>query len=168
MLMPAYIVNSDIGITVFGDDMSGKRVIQAIAAASLLLGFGWHGAAAQTGTEQAFTLELNAATEANVGSCRLTYVAENDSDIPLERTEYEVAIFDDKGVVSRILVLKFGALVEGKTKILQFDLSGTSCDSISRIVVNDSAACLTRDGGESDFCMSGIKPSSRTPIDFGI
>lgn len=122
-----------------------------------------------TGAESTFNLELNAAADTSAGSCRLTYVASNQSDIALERTAYEVAVFDSDGVVNRLLVLEFGELVEGKTKILQFDLAETPCASISRIVVNDVAACTqSADGATSDFCMSGLSASSRTAIQFGI
>lgn len=119
--------------------------------------------------EQQFTLELNAAAETDAGSCRLTYVASNQTDTALDRTAYEVAVFDAQGVVTRLLVLEFGALVEGKTKILQFDLASTACSSISRIVVNDVAACTVSGSGEtSGVCMAGLAASSRTAIQFGI
>lgn len=118
---------------------------------------------------QQFTLELNAAAETDTGSCRLTYVASNQTDTALDRTAYEVAVFDAQGVVTRLLVLEFGALVEGKTKILQFDLSSTSCGSISRIVVNDVAGCTVAGGSEeSGVCMANLAASSRTAIQFGI
>ena len=119
-------------------------------------------------SDTSFHLELNSATETSTGSCRLTYVAANRSDVALDRTAYEVAIFDADGMVTRLLVLEFGALVEGKTKILQFDLAETPCNSVSRIVINDVAACTMAGGGESSICMSGLSASSRTAIQFGI
>ena len=115
-----------------------------------------------------FNLDLNAIAETETGDCRLTYVASNQSDNALERASYQIALFDGDGVVTQLLVLEFGQLVSGKTKILQFDLAGISCDAISRIVVNEAAACTLSDGSESPFCMSGLVASSRTPILFGI
>lgn len=116
-----------------------------------------------------FSLELNAAAETDAGNCRLTYVAANQSDAALSRTAYELGVFDAQGVVQRLLVLEFGELVAGKTKILQFDLAGSPCDSISRIVVNDVAACtLAADQSESDICLTGLSASSRTAIQFGL
>ncbi|KHA53926.1 hypothetical protein [Sulfitobacter geojensis] len=114
-----------------------------------------------------FSLELNGATETEAGSCRLTYVAANRTGNALDRTAYEVAVFDSQGAVTRLLVLEFGDLVEGKTKILQFDLAGTPCGAISRIVVNDAAACVVA-GAESPICMQSLTASSRTAIQFGI
>ena len=129
------------------------------------------GAVAQTAEDDqgAFLLELNNAANTNDGGCRLTYVAANQSDLAFDRTAIQVGIFDADGVVTRLLLLEFGALIAGKTKILQFDLAGQTCDEISRIVVNDTAACTLSDGGgESDFCATRIEAGSRTAIQFGL
>lgn len=123
------------------------------------------GSAQDTAT---FDLQLNGAADTDAGSCRLTYVATNQSELGLDKTAFEVGIFDAEGAVTRLLVLEFGALVAGKTKILQFDLGDTSCESISRIVVNNVAACTLADGETSDFCLNALSASSRTAIQFGI
>ncbi|OBY25639.1 hypothetical protein [Leisingera sp. JC1] len=136
----------------------------ALAAAAFLA----QGAALTAEETDQFQLDLNAVTETEAGDCRLTYVAANQSGTALERASYQIALFDGEGVVSRLLVLEFGALVEGKTKVLQFDLAGTPCGAISRIVVNDAPACTASDGSESPLCMSNLAASSRTPIQFGI
>ena len=139
-----------------------RTTVTAIAASLLAL-------PAFAQDQSSFALELNAAANTDAGSCRLTYVASNRSDTALDRTGYEVAVFDGEGVVTRLLVLEFGALVEGKTKILQFDLADTDCADISRIVVNDVASCTqAADGQETDLCMAGLAASSRTAIQFGI
>jgi hypothetical protein len=125
--------------------------------------------AAQTADEGAFSLDLNSAAQTEAGSCRLTYVAVNGTKTPLSQTDFEVAVFDAEGVVSRFLVMKFGALVAGKTKVLQFDFDQTSCEQISRIVVNNAPACtLAETGEQSDICLKGLKTSSRTAIQFGL
>ncbi len=116
-----------------------------------------------------FELELNSAAETEAGDCRLTYVAANRSDLAFDRTAFQVGIFDAEGAVTRLLVLEFGDLIAGKTKILQFDLKGQACGSISRIIVNETAACtLAGDAGESEFCATELVASSRTAIQFGI
>ena len=48
-----------------------------------------------------FVLELNNAADVD-DSCRLTYVATNNTGVGLEKTSYEVAIFDDEGRVSNL------------------------------------------------------------------
>ncbi len=115
-----------------------------------------------------FTLELNNATDTGQGGCRLTYVAINQSGEALAQTAYQVGVFDAQGIVRRILVLEFGALLEGKTKIVLFDLADQACADISRIIVNDVAECtLAADGSPADFCLTGLATTSRTAIQFG-
>jgi len=115
-----------------------------------------------------FQLELNNAASTDGGGCRLTYVATNQSEQALTETAYQVGVFDAAGVVRAILVLDFGALPSGKTRIVLFDLNGQACTDISRIVVDSVAACTLADGQASEFCMSGLATSSRTDIQFGI
>jgi hypothetical protein len=114
-----------------------------------------------------FVLELNNASDIN-GSCRLTYVATNNTGVALLKTSYEVAIFDKDGKVNNLLVLEFGALPIAKTKVVQFDLKSTPCSNISRIVVNNVAECQTADNATADFCLSGLITSSKTDIKFGV
>ena len=134
--------------------------LTALAAGSAL---------AQEAASPEFSLELNNAADTTAGGCRLTYVATNRTGAELAQTAYEVAVFNGDGVVSRILVLEFGALTDGKTKVVQFDLGDQACADISRIVVNDVAACTLADGtGEGDFCLTGLVTASRGAIQFGI
>ena len=123
-------------------------------------------AAAVSAQSGNFVLELNNAAEAD-DSCRLTYVATNNTGVSLTKTSYEVAIFDAEGRVSNLLVLEFGQLPIAKTKVVQFDLKGSPCAQISRIVVNNLAECESGDGTH-DFCLSALITSSRTDIEFGV
>lgn len=124
-------------------------------------------AVAQDGAE--FSLELNNAAETTNGDCRLTFVAANRLGQDLGEVAYEVAVFDSAGIVSRILVLELGALSEGKTKVLQFDLAGQPCTNTSRMIVNAVAACSLADGTVAGgLCLSGLVAGSRGAIQFGI
>lgn len=114
------------------------------------------------------SLELNNAAGTEGGGCRLTYVATNRSGQALSQIAYQVGIFDAEGIVRRILVLEFGALTDGKTKIVLFDLAEQTCPDISRIIVNDVAQCtLASDEKAADFCLNGLATNSRTDIQFG-
>ncbi|MYZ50427.1 hypothetical protein E4O86_22250 [Rhizobiales bacterium L72] len=121
------------------------------------------GAAAQ---EKAFSLELNTARDVNNG-CRLVYVAHNGTGIALDSTSYEVAVFDSDGGFSQLLILEFGKLPVGKTKVVQFDLPNQPCGKISRLLVNDVADC--KSGGQPvDVCMGALKTSTRTKVGFDL
>ncbi|MBM7068846.1 hypothetical protein IU397_14755 [Actibacterium sp. 188UL27-1] len=113
-----------------------------------------------------FALDLNNARDVGAG-CRLTYVATNNTGVALEKTSYEVAVFDQEGVVSRLLILEFGQLQDGKTKVVQFDLAEQPCADISRLLVNSVAECTASDGTTPN-CMDGLVTSSRGDIQFGI
>lgn len=115
-----------------------------------------------------FFLELNSAADTASGDCRLTYVATNRTDTGLDQAAFEVAVFDGNGIVSRILVLAFGALPQGKTRVVQFDIAGQTCADTSRIVVNDVADCVASGGDTADVCRTALTTATRAPIQFGL
>lgn len=134
---------------------SVTRYVTGSLALSLALGTA---ALAETGTIE---LELNTAADVE-GGCRLTYVATNATPVELDKSAYEVAVFDTAGIVKQLLVLDFGFLPSGKTRVVQFDLPGQACTTISRISVNDPVEC-TAANGPSDICRDNQLLSSRVP-----
>lgn len=105
-------------------------------------------------------LELNTAADLD-GNCRLTYVVTNTSAGDLEQTSYEMAIMAADGAVSRLLVLGFGAMPSGKTRVVQFDVPETQCSGISRIIANGAAECVG--GGQPQPTCDRPNLSSRVP-----
>lgn len=106
----------------------------------------------------AFNLELNTVTELDGGACRLVYVAENATSTDVSNATYEVAVFNDvegRDIVSNMLLLEFGELASGKTRVVQFDIAGQPCSDISKILVNNQVDCATADG-TSDMCMGNL------------
>ena len=71
----------------------------------------------------ALVLELNAAQASEKG-CRLTFVVTNNLGGELSRAAFEMAMFNEAGVVDRLTVLDFKELPVGKTKVARFDLGG--------------------------------------------
>jgi hypothetical protein len=140
--------------------LSALTLSAAIAGAGLIAA----PAAAQDGG--AFRLELNNTTAVETG-CRLTYVATNEMGIDLEEASYEVAVFDGEGLVQRLLILQFGALSDGRTKVVQFDLTETACEDISRLLVNSVSECTAADGSTPD-CLAALETTSRSDIEFGL
>jgi len=114
----------------------------------------------------AFSLELNK-TEASATGCILTYVAQNNTGLQIENASYEVVVFDTDFVVAQFLVLDFGALRRGRTKVVQFEIEEPSCSQISRILINTVAQCRGIDGDNS-VCMDALDPTSRSDIKFGL
>lgn len=127
--------------------MKAKSLVLLAALAALPAGA--NHAFAQQATS--LSLELNGAQPSDKG-CRLTFV---------------IALFNEAGVVDRMTVLDFKELSAGKTKVTRFDLSGTTCSKISRVLVNSATECVGQ-GVEPAACMRDLKTSSKAGITFGV
>lgn len=111
-------------------------------------------------------LELNAAQPSDKG-CRFTFVVSNNLGTELSKAAFEIALFNDKGVVDRLTVLDFKDLPAGKTKVTRFDLPGTDCTKISRVLINHATDC-TGPGIEPAACVKSLRTASKSGIAFGI
>ena len=116
--------------------------------------------------EQQFTLELNSAKDAG-GGCRVSFIAFNGTGVVLEKTSYEMVVFDAEGLVAQFLILEFGRLPTNKTKVVQFDLADQPCGSISRLLINDVSECVSNQE-PSNVCLDSLKTNARTEISFGV
>ncbi len=138
-----------------------------IFSAAVATALSW-GAAAQEAAKpaSALSLELNGAQPSDKG-CRLTFVVNNGLGADLSRAAFEIALFNEAGVVDRLTVLDFKDLPAGKTKVVRFDLAGTDCAKISRVLVNSATECAGK-GIEPSACMAQLKTDSKAGISFGI
>lgn len=121
--------------------------------------------AQEAAAEPQLSLELNAAQPSDRG-CRLTFVVTNNLGAELTKAAFEVALFNDAGVVDRLTVLDFNELPVGKTKVARFDLAGADCTKISRVLVNNATEC-TGAGIDPKACLTQLKPTTRAEIVFG-
>ncbi|HTV71746.1 MAG TPA: hypothetical protein VMF90_24710 [Rhizobiaceae bacterium] len=117
-------------------------------------------------TAPTLLLELNAAQPSDKG-CRLTFVVTNNLDGDLDRAAFELALFNAEGIVDRLTVLEFRDMPNGKTKVSRFDLAGTDCGKVSRVLVNHATDCVGT-GIEPAACMRGLKTSTKGGIAFGV
>ena len=122
--------------------------------------------AAAPAPSPALVLELNAAQPSDKG-CRLTFVVTNNLGAELTKAAFEIALFNGAGVVDRLTVLDFNELPAGKTKVVRFDLSGTDCTKISRVLVNHATEC-TGVGIDPKACLGQLKPETKSTIVFGV
>jgi hypothetical protein len=114
----------------------------------------------------ALALELNGAQPSEKG-CRLTFVVNNNLGADLSKAAFEIALFNEAGVVDRLTVLDFKELPAGKTKVTRFDLAGTDCTKVSRVLINSATECAGT-GVEPNACMRKLKTDTRTSIAFGV
>ena len=135
------------------------RLLTLMLAMSLGLAPAW----AQSAPPQ-LSLELNAAQPSDKG-CRLTFVVNNALGADLSKAAFEIALFNGAGIVDRLSVLDFKDLPAGKTKVTRFDLAGTDCTRLSRVLINSATDCA---GVEPGACMRGLKTETKTGIAFGV
>jgi hypothetical protein len=136
-------------------------VLSAAVATSLA----WGAAAQEAKPASALTLELNGAQPSEKG-CRLTFVVTNNLGAGLSKAAFEIALFNEAGVVDRLTVLDFKDLPEGKTKVTRFDLSGIDCAKLHRVLVNSATECVGA-GVEPTACLAQLKTQTKTSITFG-
>lgn len=134
-------------------------------AAALGVAGGSAGAQEQA-AKPALVLELNAAQPSQKG-CRLTFVVTNGLGAELSKAAFEIALFNEVGVVDTLTVLDFKELPAGKTKVTRFDLPGLDCAKISRVLVNRATDCAG-EGVDPAACMRQLAPGTRAKIAFGV
>ncbi|MET3900956.1 hypothetical protein ABIB57_004924 [Devosia sp. UYZn731] len=138
------------------------RVIGSIGLGLLLV----QPAAAQAATEGGkIKLQLNNMQTVD-GSCQLTFVAQNDTDIDVSASVFSMTVVDVQGHVVALTNFEFGAFPKGRPKAQQFALAGQACDSLSAIAVNDFISCLDAEGKESPVCETALQASTLTTIQF--
>ncbi len=144
--------------------LTSARLIIAAATISILPIASAHSQEATPAP--ALTLELNGAQPSDKG-CRLTFVVNNALGSELSRAAFEIALFNESGVVDRLTVLDFKELPVGKTKVTRFDLASADCAKISRVLINHATECAG-EGVEPAACMRQLKTETKTGIAFGV
>lgn len=122
--------------------------------------------AGQAAAQPRLTVELNALQPSERG-CRFTFVLTNQLGGELASAAFELVLFDKAGMVSRITIVDFKDLPEGKTKVRQFDFPGIDCGNLGRILVNDATECAGA-GIEPKACMRYLKTETRSETVFGV
>ncbi|RUU26878.1 hypothetical protein [Mesorhizobium sp. M6A.T.Ce.TU.016.01.1.1] len=139
------------------------RLLTSVLAMPLVMGPAW---AQESAPAPGLTLELNGAQPSEKG-CRLTFVVNNTLGADLSKAAFEIALFNEAGVVDRLTVLDFKDLPAGKTKVTRFDLAGADCAKVSRVLINSATECAGT-GIEPDACMRRLKTETKTGIVFGV
>lgn len=111
-------------------------------------------------------LELNHVQPTQDGGCRLSVIATNGLERPMNQLGLEMVAFNSEGLVDQFLRLDFSRISAGKTKVLQFDLAGKACDSISRLHINDVLNCVPPSITDV-YCPDLLEIKNRTSIQFG-
>ncbi|KQV83706.1 hypothetical protein [Rhizobium sp. Root1220] len=107
-------------------------------------------------------VELNGLAPSQKG-CMMTFVALNKLASPINKVSFELAFFNDRNAVDRVTVLDFRDLPQGKKRVRQFDMPNVKCDSLTRVLINDTPVC---DGPAAGECMKGLVTRSQVSVPF--
>lgn len=138
----------------------------ATALAVLMLITSQNGVLAAPDAEPHLTLELNSLAQAGA-DCRVGLVLENGLGHDLESFDIELAVFDGAGGIADFLTVGFPPMPEGKTRVLQFDLTDRACADVGRLLINDVPRC-TAGPLDPAVCRKALRPRSRTETLFGL
>ncbi len=114
-------------------------------------------------TESRLSLELNTLQDVE-GACRLTFVVGNDTGMQIDKAVFETVIFDTAGAVASLSLFNFRDLPAARTRVRQFELPETACDTVGRALINGASSCLV-DGDENAVCEDALTLSSRVAVE---
>ncbi|MFC3612267.1 hypothetical protein ACFORG_00720 [Lutimaribacter marinistellae] len=108
-------------------------------------------------------LELNTVQDTGT-ACRLTFVANNSIGEDIDKAVFETVIFDASGSVMLLSLFDFRDLPAGTPRVRQFDVPGTTCDAIGKVLINGANTC-SAGGSDSDACGSLLNVESRIELE---
>lgn len=147
----------------WGDNRRSSAKALLLAASCALMAPGSaHADEAPAATPLPVSVELNAIADQG-GNCRLSFLIRNKAASRIDAFSLEVVLFDDKGAAGQFLLLEAGRLPPGKARVRQYDIAGTACSAIGRILVNDVAEC-SGSAATVTACADGLTTTTRTPI----
>lgn len=108
-------------------------------------------------------LELNAIQDVG-GTCRLTFLARNETGENIEKAVFETVIFDTSGGVASLSLFNFRDLPADRPRVRQFELPERTCNSVGQALINGASSCVVG-GAESEVCESALSLSSRVDVE---
>ncbi|QDG77475.1 hypothetical protein [Labrenzia sp. PHM005] len=111
-------------------------------------------------------LELNHIQPNQAGGCRLSVIATNGLERPIDKLGLELVVFNKDGIIDRLMRLDLRRMSAGKTKVQQFDLTDVPCEGLSRLHINDVLNCVPP-AITGVYCPDLLELSNRTNVQFG-
>lgn len=129
----------------------------------LAIGLGW-ATVTQAMTKGSVGVELNK-LEPVGDACRAYLVLSNGTATAFTSLKLDLVMFDTSGIVQRRVAVETAPVAAGKTSLKVFDISGTACPAIGRVLLNGVLSCS---GGKEklDDCLSLVSVSSRAAQPF--
>lgn len=109
-------------------------------------------------------VELNKLEQMD-NACRAYLVTRNLTDRHFESLMLNVVMFNNDGIVAKLLAVDLAPLPPGKTRVTIFDIKNLPCGNIGQLLLNDVMQCKTAKGKRDD-CLALIRVQSRTKVPF--
>lgn len=130
---------------------------------------GQSGSSGQTGQSGKVTIELNKLEPVDQ-ACRIYLLLRNDTDVDFTALQLELVSFGADGIINQRVAVDLAPLQPKKTLVKLFDVQNTNCDSVTRLLLNDTLRCEGgRDGAapaEIKDCLPLLEPSSKGKVEF--
>jgi len=98
--------------------------------------------------------------------CRLSFVIHNKTEYAFASLYWDLVWFDRAGLIGGRMLAEAAPLPAGKTSVKLFDMPGTDCDRVGRLLLNAVPQC-TIEGGDGDVdCLGLMLPASRASVAF--
>lgn len=107
-------------------------------------------------------VELNKVEEIPGGGCRAYFLFRNATGATFEGFQMSLAVFDQEGVIDRLLSVDAAPLPVARTTLKLFEIPQIACAQISQVLVHDVPVCKPQNADPVD-CFALIDLKSRTP-----
>jgi hypothetical protein len=98
-------------------------------------------------------------------ACRAYLLFQNQTASAFSDLKLDIVVFDTAGIVANRFALQAAPLPAQKTSLKVFDIGGTTCDQIGRLLLNDITACTDQNGPRKD-CLDSVALSSLGKVPF--
>jgi len=122
------------------------------------------GTAVASARKMPLRLELNAVTQADK-TCRLSFRITNNMKASVEDMALELVLFDWNGATERFVVVRTGAIPEGRSRVRQYDMPDLDCTLLGNVLLNDISEC-TGPGLDAKLCLDQVAVASRAAATF--
>ena len=107
------------------------------------------------------TVELNKFETIEAG-CRTFFLFRNGSSTGFQGFEMSLAVFDQEGVIDRLLKVEAAPLPAVRTTLKLYEIPDLRCEEVGEILLHEIARCEPEGGGTLD-CFAVVDLASRAP-----
>ncbi|MEQ9557389.1 MAG: Tat pathway signal sequence domain protein [Rhodospirillales bacterium] len=141
-----------------------NRTLSVLATALFAVGLCLPVGGASAAEKGRIGVELNKLEPAG-DACRAYLLLSNGTAAAFTSLKLDLVTFDADGIVQRRVAVEAAPIGAGKTSLKVFDIGGTQCTAIGRVLLNGVMSCKG-DKAQTADCLSLVSVSSRAAQPF--